>query len=61
MSRAKKPYPTAANVKEILSRPGRLLTTRERKQRVEFYAGNPHVDATAVEPSQFARQPLGAR
>jgi hypothetical protein len=61
VSRETKPHATSANVKEILSRPGRPLTAREREQRVAFYRDNPNVDAMAVEPSQFARQPLGAR
>jgi hypothetical protein len=55
--RSKKPNATSQNVKQILAAPVRKLTEAERKARVDFYADNPNVQASAVEPSTFARRP----
>lgn len=54
MSRRDKPHAKATTLKDILSRPARLLTDEEKKERTSFegFAGN---DATPIEPSAFAR------
>jgi hypothetical protein len=54
--RAAKPHATAGEVKRTLSKPVRPLTAAEKKQRTSFFdeAG---VQATAVEPSSYARNP----
>jgi hypothetical protein len=55
--RSAKPAATGENIKQILGSPARKLTPTERKARVDFYADNPNVQASAVEPSTFARNP----
>ena len=54
-SRKGKPSATAANLKDILSRPTRKLTKQERAERTAF-EGFEGKDAVAVEPSgNFSR------